>query len=156
MGSRSKCAIRIRNRLRTPKSKPPMPDATRVSEFSSPAVRVSIANSRMRNAITREYNITSMASSIQPRPPATSVRRSAAVVSCGQLNSREETDGFAEETLAEVSASATGLNSCQKDLTTLALLLIAQHRNALCRYDKSLHKKSRFVTLRRIISFPEV
>src|ERR1700692_1152909 len=122
-----------------PNTSPPMAEATSVRELRKPAVRVSIANSRMRNAITREYNITSMASSIQPRPPAISVWRSAAVVSCGQLNRREDAEGFAEETLAEVSASAIGLNSCQKRPSpTIALLLIAQHRKALCRYDKSL------------------
>src|SRR6202045_1645237 len=122
-----------------PNPSPPMAEARRVRELRNPAVRVSIANSRIRNASTSEYNITSMASSIQPRPPATSVWRSAAVVSRGQLNRREDAGGFAEETLAEVSASAIGHNSCQKRPSpTLTLLLIAQQRKALCRYDKSL------------------
>ena len=34
----------------TPKSKPPIPEATSVSEFSKPAVRVSIANSRIKKS----------------------------------------------------------------------------------------------------------
>src|ERR1700688_303692 len=104
-----------------PNTSPPMAEATSVRELRKPAVRVSIANSRMRNAITREYNITSMASSIQPRPPATSVWRSAAVVSRGQLNKREDA-GFAEETLAEVRAAPT-----------ITLLLLEEHCKAVCR-----------------------
>src|SRR6202795_4233032 len=98
-----------------PNTTPPMAEATSVRELRKPAVRVSIANSRMRNVITREYNITSMASSIQPRPPATSVWRSAAVVSRGQLKRREPAVGFAEGLRVDVSASAMRRTSWQRD-----------------------------------------
>ena len=51
-------------------------------------MRVSISNSRIKKARTSEYNITSMASSIQPRLPAMRVWRSAGVVSRGQPKMR--------------------------------------------------------------------
>src|SRR6202521_4885540 len=98
-----------------PNNNPPIAEASNVREFRKPAVRVSIANSRIRNASTREYNITSMASSIQPRPPATSVWRSAAVASRGQLKRREGSAGFTEAMLEDVGTSTMRPNSCQKD-----------------------------------------
>src|SRR6202030_3538606 len=97
-----------------PNNNPLIAEASNVREFRKPAVRVSIANSRIRNASTREYNITSMASSIQPRPPATSVWRCAAVVSRGQLKSRAGV-GFAEGIRVGGSASAMRRNSWQRD-----------------------------------------
>ena len=71
---------------RKPNRNPPIADAMSVIEFRKPAVRVSIENSRNRYAMTSEKSITSIASSIQPRPPATNVRRSAAVMSRGNEN----------------------------------------------------------------------
>src|SRR6266850_3814411 len=71
---------------RKPNRSPPIADAMSVSEFRKPALRVSIENSRNRYAMTSEKSITSIASSIQPRPPATKVRRSAAVMSRGKEN----------------------------------------------------------------------
>ena len=50
-----------------------MAEASSVRELRNPAVRVSMANSRIKNARTSEYSITSIASSIHPRPPAISV-----------------------------------------------------------------------------------
>jgi hypothetical protein len=71
---------------RKPNRSPPIAEAISVNEFRKPAVRVSIENSRNRYAMTSEKSITSIASSIQPRPPATNVRRSAAVMSRGSEN----------------------------------------------------------------------
>ncbi len=72
----------------TPNNSPPIAEATSVSELRKPAVRVSIENSRMRYVSTSEYSITSMASSIQPNPPARSDLRSAGVTWRGQPKSR--------------------------------------------------------------------
>jgi hypothetical protein len=54
-----------------------------VSEFSRPPLALSIPRSRIRCASTIEYSITSIASSIQPSPPAQSERRSAGVTRSG-------------------------------------------------------------------------
>ncbi len=69
--------VRPTRSARNPNSSPPIAEARSVSEFSRPALPLSIPRSRIRCASTIEYSITSIASSIQPSPPATSERRSA-------------------------------------------------------------------------------
>ncbi len=82
-----KLSIRRRPKrsARKPNPKLPMADAISVSVFRKPAVALFMPNSRISVASTMEYNITSKASSIQPKPAATTVRRCAEVV-FAQLN----------------------------------------------------------------------
>ena len=68
---------------RNPKPRPPIAEANRVRELRRPAWGLLMPRWTTRSARTIEYSITSMASSIQPRPPAMSERRSAVVISSG-------------------------------------------------------------------------
>src|SRR5579864_308792 len=95
----------------TPKKNPPIAEAPSVRELSRPAVRVLMPNSWMRYARTSEYSMTSMASSIQPRPPAIRDLRSAGEMSRGHANGDEPTEARAwEETSPDVIWSYRGLS----------------------------------------------
>jgi hypothetical protein len=69
----------------TPKSSPPAAEATKVNELSAPAIALLMPNVFMRLAIINAYSVTSIASSIQPRPLAISDWRSAKVTCAGQV-----------------------------------------------------------------------
>src|SRR5215472_7402451 len=103
--------VRPMRSARAPKKNPPIADAPSVRELSRPAVRVLMPNSWMRYARTSEYSMTSMASSIQPRPPAIRDLRSAGEMSRGHANGEERTHARAGEgTSPDVIWSCRGLS----------------------------------------------
>src|SRR5690348_13988360 len=71
-----------------PKSTPPAAEATSVTEASHPPASFPIPRSRISDASTIAYSVTSKESSIHPTPPASRELRSAALTSCGHSSPR--------------------------------------------------------------------
>src|SRR5215470_4021945 len=84
---------------RTPNKKPPIAEATKVNELRRPAVPVLMPNSWIKYARTNEYSMTSMASSIQPKLPATNDLRSAGELRVSQAKGDGRRSGLFKVTM---------------------------------------------------------
>jgi hypothetical protein len=126
---------------RRPKLSPPIAEANRVRELRRPACGLLIPRCATRSARTIEYSITSMASSIHPRPPAMRDRRSATVMRAGHSRPR-----MRRVAVSLVMGAATLIVSWPRELFTTSrgsALRLSPPSRASSRRSRGTFRRSR-------------